>query len=152
MVKEVLKELYTRDLKKLRLEIEQYSDEETLWKTENSIKNSGGNLCLHIIGNLMTYIGNGLADIAYIRQRDLEFSATFIDRKIMYQQIEDAITVINEGLDTLTNEQFLNDNFPMKIWPEETSMAFTIIHLHSHLTYHLGQINYHRRLLDKQSK
>ena len=52
MVIEALKELFTRDLHKLKQEIQLYSNETTLWEIENTIKNSGGNLSLHIVGNL----------------------------------------------------------------------------------------------------
>lgn len=55
MTIEALKELFERDLNKLKSEIEFYGNESTMWKIENSIKNSGENLCLHIIGNLKTY-------------------------------------------------------------------------------------------------
>lgn len=147
LIKE-LKELYDRDLHKLKQEIELYTDESMLWSIEKSIKNSGGNLCLHIIGNLNTYIGKALANTNYIRQRELEFSASHIPRNKIYEQIDKTITIVNEGLSNITTEQFLYSKFPMKIWKEETGMAFTIIHLHSHLNYHLGQINYHRRIFD----
>jgi len=61
MIVESLKELFRRDLQKLKQEIELYEKDSNLWKVESSIKNSGGNLCLHLIGNLNTFIGNGLA-------------------------------------------------------------------------------------------
>ena len=147
MVVEALKELYNRDLHKLKIEIELYQSDTTLWKIENSIKNSGGNLCLHLIGNLKTYIGNGLAQIGYIRQREFEFSGKFVAREDLQKEIDETIEVVNQGLDTLTDEQ-LAENFPMIVWEKETGMAFTIIHLHAHLNYHLGQINYHRRMLE----
>jgi len=148
MVIEVLKELFKRDLNRLKQEIEFYNDETTLWEIESSIKNSGGNLCLHIIGNLKTYIGNGLAQIGYLRQRDFEFSGKLVERNEIYKQIDETIQIVSQGLDQITEEQ-LKENFPIIIWEVETGMAFTIIHLHSHLNYHLGQISYHRRLLDK---
>jgi len=148
IVKEPLKELFNRDLKRLKQEIELYNDEQALWKTENLIKNSGGNLCLHLIGNLKTFIGNGLAEIGYIRQRDFEFSAKNIDRAKIYAEIDETIHIVNQGFDNLNEEQ-LNGNFSIKIWEKETGMAFTLIHLYSHLNYHLGQINYHRRFIDK---
>ncbi|UZR98559.1 DUF1572 family protein [Chondrinema litorale] len=148
MMIEVLKELFNRDLKKLKQEISLYKNESTLWKVENSISNSGGNLCLHLVGNLKTYIGNGLANTDYIRQRDFEFSAKFVDRNHIYTQIDETIEVVNQGLNQLTDED-LKGTFPMIIWEKETGMAFTLMHLHSHLNYHLGQINYHRRLLEK---
>ena len=141
--------MYKRDLIRLKEEIKRYDDEATLWKVDGSIKNSGGNLCLHIIGNLKTYIGNGLAQIGYIREREREFSAKFIDRDELYKQIDETIEIVHQGLDELSEQQ-LQENFPILIWEQETSMVFTIIHLHSHLNYHLGQINYHRRVLEKQ--
>lgn len=147
MILESLKELFTRDLNKLKKEIELYSEDSTLWKIENTIKNSGGNLCLHLIGNLNTYIGNGLAQIGYVRDRDFEFSGKFVDRKNLYKQIDQTIQIVNHGLSKVTDDQ-LNQGFPILVWENETGMAYTLIHLHSHLNYHLGQINYHRRILE----
>jgi len=145
---EVLRELYRRDLLKLKKEIERYSDDSILWIIENSIKNSGGNLCLHLIGNLKAFIGVGLAGSDYVRQRDFEFAGKDVPREELYAQIDETIKIIDEGLSSLTDEQFSNGLFPIKIWKEKTGMAFTLMHLHAHLNYHLGQINYHRRLLD----
>jgi uncharacterized damage-inducible protein DinB len=150
MVIQALKELFTRDLNKLRQEIELYKEDSTLWTTENSIKNSGGNLCLHIVGNLKTYIGNGLAQMGYVRNRELEFSAKFVERIDIYKQIDETIQIVNRGLSQITDEE-LNANFPIVIWEKETGMAFTLMHLYAHLNYHLGQINYHRRVLEKSA-
>lgn len=147
MIKAALKELFTRDLKRLKKEIEAYQDESNLWKIENSIGNSGGNLCLHLIGNLKTYIGNGLAGTAYVRQREYEFSAKNVERQKLYVEIEETIIIVNQGLDQLTEAQ-LAGNFPLVIWEKEREMVFTLLHLQGHLNYHLGQINYHRRMLE----
>ena len=146
-MKEILLELFHRDLHRLKKEIELYDDEAQLWKIQNAIKNSGGNLCLHIIGNLKEYIGNGLAQIAYERKREYEFSAKNIDRTKLYQELDETIALVSKGINQLDDKQ-LGGQFPIRIWAEETGMTFTLIHLHSHLTYHLGQINYHRRILD----
>jgi len=148
MVIEALKEQYNRDLVKLKKEIQLYHDEKAIWKVENSIKNSGGNLCLHIIGNLRAYVGYGLAKVTYVRQQEDEFSTEFVSRKELCTMIDETIEVVNQGLEVISDEQ-LNEQFPLIVWKQETGMAFTIIHLHSHLNYHLGQINYHRRLLDE---
>ena len=149
MIVEALKELYNRDLNKLKKEIELYNNDSTIWKTEHSINNSGGNLCLHLVGNLKTYIGDGLAQTGYVRQREFEFSGKFVDRKELLKQVDETIQIVNQGLSNITNEQ-LSGNFPIVIWEKETGMVFTLMHLHSHLNYHLGQINYHRRILDKE--
>ena len=147
MVIEALKDLFTRDLNKLKQEINLYQDEDTFWAIEKAIKNSGGNLSLHLVGNLKNYIGNGLAGIGYVRDRDFEFSGKFVDREAISKEIDETIEIVNQGLSQVSASQ-LNGNFPMMIWKEETGMAYTLIHLHAHLNYHLGQINYHRRILD----
>ena len=149
MIIESLKELFTRDLNKLKNEIQLYKDETVLWEVENSISNSGGNLCLHIVGNLKTFIGDGLGKTGYVRQRDFEFSGKGIERGVLLSQIDETIQAVDLGLSTVTDEQ-LEGNFPILIWEKETGMAFTLIHLHCHLNYHLGQVNYHRRLLDQK--
>ena len=142
-----LKKVFKRDLLKLKKEIQLYKDDTTLWQIENSIKNSGGNLCLHLIGNLKTFIGNGITDIGYQRKRDFEFSGKFVDRNKLYREIDETIEIVDHALTQITEEQ-LDGYFPMLIWEEKTEMVFTLIHLHGHLTYHLGQINYHRRILE----
>jgi hypothetical protein len=148
MIVKTLKLLFNRDLEKLKTEIESYQDEKNLWRTDDNIKNSGGNLCLHLIGNLNTYIGVALAKTDYVRQRDLEFSLKDIPKAILIQKIEATMLVVEHGLDSLTPEQ-MSDDFPMVIWEKPSETEYTVIHLLTHLNYHLGQINYHRRLLDK---
>lgn len=147
MVLEALKELFRRDLEKLKQEIQLYQSDTRLWAVEKSIHNSGGNLCLHLIGNLKTFIGNGLGQIGYVRQREREFSAKFVDRTEMLTEVDETIEIVDAALSQL-DEARLQGPYPMKIWAEETGMLFTLMHLYGHLTYHLGQINYHRRLLD----
>ena len=148
MLIETLKTLYERDLKKVSQEIQAYKNEANLWKVSNEIKNSGGNLCLHLIGNLNAYIGNGLADSGYIRDREFEFAGKGVPRQRLVKDVENTMQVVIKGLDAIDDNQ-LSENFPILIWKHATKMDFTLIHLHSHLNYHLGQINYHRRLLDQ---
>src|SRR3569833_1126347 len=145
MITEILKVLFNRDLLKLKAEIEQYQYEANIWRVDKGIANSGGNLCLHLVGNLNAYIGVGLAKTGYIRQRDLEFTLKNIPRAELLQKIEDVILIVETGLNNLS------DDHPIIIWEKPTQMHYTLIHLHSHLNYHLGQVNYHRRLLDDGS-
>jgi uncharacterized damage-inducible protein DinB len=147
MITEVLNSIIKRDLLKLKTEIESYKDESTLWRIEKRIANSGGNLCLHLIGNLNTYIGAILGQTGYVRDRDAEFSLKNIPSKELIQKIEDTIQVIDRVLPTLTPEQ-LEKEYPIIVLKEPTTTEFFLVHLAAHLTYHLGQINYHRRLLD----
>lgn len=145
---DTLKTLFSRDLKRLRAEIEQYSSEENLWKVEGSIANSAGNLCLHLIGNLNTYIGKELGNTNYVRNRDVEFSLKGVPKKELLQKIDDTIAVVNKSLQGL-DESSLMQAYPILVFDQKTTTEFLLVHLATHLTYHLGQINYHRRLIDK---
>lgn len=149
MLTETVKTLFNRDLNKLKSEIGSYKNEAILWVVDKSIANSAGNLCLHLIGNLNTYIGATLGGSNYIRNRELEFSLKDIPKQELINMIEATITVVNETLGKITEEQ-LNSEYPMLVFQEKTSTEFFLVHLTTHLAYHLGQINYHRRLLDDE--
>jgi hypothetical protein len=149
MLTQTLKTLFHRELNKLKQEIELYKEENKLWIIDKAIANSGGNLCLHLIGNLNTYIGKELGGTGYIRNRDLEFSQKDIPRDELLKKIDETIGVVEKTLDTVTNQQ-LEEEYPAVVFAEKMTTGFFLIHLLAHLTYHLGQINYHRRLLDAQ--
>lgn len=148
MLKESLKKLLIRDLNKVKLEIEQYQNDKDIWRTENSVSNSAGNLCLHLVGNLNTFIGAELGKTGYIRNRDLEFSLKDVPRNELIKQIEETIKMVNHSIDKLTEEDLENDYPEVKVLENDRSVKYMLIYLSSHLAYHLGQINYHRRLLD----
>lgn len=147
MLIETLKTLFNRDLDKLKTEIDLFKDETKIWYVEKGIANSAGNLCLHLIGNLNTYIGAELGKTGYIRHRELEFSLKDIPKIKLIKQIEETMIVVDKTLDSLTEMQ-LKDEFPSLVFKEKTSIGYMLVHLATHLGYHLGQINYHRRLLD----
>ena len=139
--------LYDRDLNRLKDEVLLYKDEQNLWIIDKNINNSAGNLCLHLIGNLKTYIGNGLSRTDYIRDRAFEFKSKDVERTTLITEIEETLIIVRRGLMSLDQKQ-LSDDFPIIIWGEASEMLYTLLHLHSHINYHLGQINYHRRMLD----
>ena len=147
MTIEILKSLYNRDLQKLKVEIESYQNEESLWKIDKNILNSGGNLCLHLLGNLNTYIGAELGKLGYVRQRDLEFSMKDIPKTELLEKIESLIEIVDSTLATLSEEDLKKD-YPTEALGYRMTTGYFLIHLLAHLNYHLGQINYHRRLLD----
>jgi len=147
MVIETLQKIFKRDLEKLKQEIASYRDESNLWKVDKSIANSSGNLCLHLVGNLNAYIGAEIGKTGYVRNRDLEFSMKSIPQIQLVKMIENTIGVVEEGLSKL-NANDLEKEYPLLVFNERTSTGYFLIHLTVHLGYHLGQINYHRRLLD----
>ena len=139
-------EIFDRDLNKLITEINLYKDEERLWIIKDGIGNSAGNLCLHLIGNLNHFIGAILGNTGYVREREKEFSLKNIPRKELIQSIENTITVVKESLSKLTVTDF-EKLFPLEVFGKPLTTGFMLLHLTTHLAYHLGQINYHRRLL-----
>jgi uncharacterized damage-inducible protein DinB len=147
MVADTLKALYTRDLEKLKQELTLYSDEENIWRTDQNITNSAGNLCLHLIGNLNTYIGAELGNTGYIRNRPEEFSLKNIPRQELISKIDSTIAIIETVVGSLTEDQ-LKSEYPKVVFEGKMSTEYFLIHLATHLSYHLGQVNYHRRLLD----
>lgn len=147
MIIPTLKTLFTRDLNQLKIEIESYKNESSIWIIDKNISNSAGNLCLHLMGNLNTYIGAEIGKTGYIRNRPLEFSLKDIPRSELIEKIEDAIIIVNNALDSLT-EVDLESIYPQIVFEKEMTTGFFLVHLSTHLAYHLGQINYHRRLLD----
>ncbi len=142
-----LTELFARDLTKLKEEINAYSDESKLWVTAKEINNSAGNLCLHLVGNLKHFLGATLANTGYVRDRDAEFTQKDIPRAELVKGIAEAIAAVKTTLASL-DEQDLAEPYPIDFFKKQGSTAFYLLHFSSHLNYHLGQINYHRRLLN----
>lgn len=147
MIIESLRSLYNRDLNKLKAEIDAYQHEENLWKTDKSISNSAGNLCLHLVGNLSHFIGAQLGNTGYVRHRELEFSLKDIPKAELIEKIE-ATTIIVDSVLSQLPEEDLRKEYPLVVFEDKMTTDFFLIHLIAHLDYHLGQINYHRRLLD----
>lgn len=147
MIINSLRKIFRRDLEKLKAEIILYRDENNIWITDKEIANSAGNLCLHLIGNLNTYIGVVLGKNHYVRNRDQEFSLKDVPREELLNKIEESITIIESSLSNFPEEQ-LREDYPLTVLEEKTTTEFFLIHLATHLNYHLGQVNYHRRFLD----
>lgn len=148
MLIETLRLLFNRDLLRLKSEINLYKDESKIWIVEKNITNSAGNLCLHLLGNLNTYIGAAFGKTNYVRNRELEFSIKNISKKELIDQIDHTIIVIEMSLNNITEEE-LKSEHQILVFDKKTTLEYLLVHLTTHLTYHLGQINYHRRLLDK---
>ena len=145
-VTESLTKIFDRDLRKLEEEISLYPTEESLWVIHGDIKNSGGNLCLHLCGNLQTYIGATLGSINYVRDRDHEFAAKGIPKKELIQEIHKTKNAVRTSLEKL-DVSALDQEYPAQVLGYPMTTTYFLIHLAAHLGYHLGQINYHRRLL-----
>jgi len=146
MITETLIAVFELNLNKLITEIEGYKKEDDLWKVEKNISNSAGNLALHIVGNLNTYIGKEIGKTNYVRNRELEFSSKNIPKKEVIKSIMETKDTVTKAIRTLTNDD-LKREYPHLVLSKMTTTEYLLIHLATHLTYHLGQINYHRRLI-----
>ena len=143
----ILANIYERDIRKLIEEVNLFRDEENLWRTQGSVKNSSGNLVLHIIGGLNHLIGATLAQTGYVRDRDQEFISKGVERKDLVAQLEDLIPMINETLNALT-EEHMEAEYPIFFDKPKASTNYVVVQLLLHLNYHLGQVNYLRRIFE----
>jgi hypothetical protein len=141
-----LSSLFERDLNKLIEEISLYKNETDLWEIKAGISNPGGNLTLHLIGNLNHFIGAILGNTGYVRERDKEFSLKGIPRKQLTDDINNTLAIVSKTLSSLSQDD-LEKDFPVPINNKISTTGFILIYLLAHFNYHLGQINYHRRLV-----
>ena len=148
MLNEILQKLYERDLSKLKEEINLYSDESDLWKTDGTITNSAGNLTLHLAGNLRHFFGAVLGETGYVRDRDKEFSDGGVSRADLLAEIDRTAADVRATLEKLTEEDLANV-YPIEVFGHPMTTGYFLVHLTTHFNYHLGQLNYHRRLLAK---
>jgi hypothetical protein len=138
MLSSILANFYERDIHKLIEEVNLFKNEEDLWKTRGSVKNSSGNLVLHIIGGLNYLIGTMLAQTGYVRNRDQEFIRKGVERKVLVAQLEELIPLINETLNDLTPEG-MEGEYPLIFDDMKRSKSYVLVQLALHLNYHLGQ-------------
>jgi uncharacterized damage-inducible protein DinB len=145
-----LSNLYQRDLAKLLVELEAYPSEAAIWIVAHDIKNSAGNLALHLVGNLNQFIGVDLGGIDYKRDREAEFNTKDVPRAELIALVKATSSLIETVLSTLDNDK-LEQIFPKETLGYPMTTRYFLLHLYGHLNWHLGQINYHRRLLQNSS-
>lgn len=143
---ELIGSMLVRDLNGLRRELEAYDDEVDIWLLTPAIPNSAGTLALHLTGNLRHFVGALLGGTGYLRHRDAEFATRDVPRAELLREIDLACTEIGAVMARLTEPE-LGQTFPQAVAGHQVSTADMLIHLATHLTFHLGQVDYHRRLL-----
>ena len=145
MIVETYLDSFVRDLNKVREEISLYKNENDLWTLKGDIKNSGGTLALHLIGNLKDRIGTQLGGTGYVRNRDKEFTERNVPRKRLLAEIDETISILKKVMPGLKDTD-LGKEYPLEFLGEKRTISYMLLFLATHLNYHLGQINYHRRL------
>ena len=135
-----------RDMKAVGREVEAYPDDASLWRTPPGVTNAGGTLALHLCGNVQHFFGAILGGTGYVRDRAAEFSRRDVPRAEILQQVNAAVAAAERGLAQLTDAS-LAARFPEVIAGHTVETSDWLIHLAVHLGYHLGQMDYHRRLV-----
>ena len=141
--------LFDKDLATLRTELESYPDDASVWKVEPGISNSAGTLVLHLTGNLKHFVGATLGKSGYVRDRDAEFADRDLPREALLQRIDETREVVAKTFGALA-ESVLDQPFPGKGPPalgDAPTAGSLLIYMYGHFAYHLGQVNYHRRLV-----
>ena len=144
MLNKVLAGFFERDTRRMIEELNLFRNEQNLWNTQGAVKNSSGNLALHIIGGMNYLIGTTLAQTGYVRNRDQEFIRKGVERSELVAQLEGLIPMINKTV----NNIIMEDEYPLIFDDEKRSNGYVLMQLSLHLNYHLGQVNYLRRILE----
>ena len=140
-----LESILVRDLTTLRLEIEAYPSDADLWRLVPGISNSGGTLALHLCGNLQHFIGAILGKTGFVRNRDAEFGLREVPRAELLRHVDQAIAAVKGTLPRLSPAE-LEGTFPEPVAKTRLATGDFLTHLATHFTYHLGQLDYHRRV------
>src|SRR6185295_3618266 len=148
MLQQYLADQFEAALQQLKNEINSYTHKEHVWHVKGQIANSGGTLAWHLIGNLNHFIGAGLGNSGYVRQRDKEFSDRDIPTSKLMKEVDELAYKVKNIVSNLTDEQLYGE-YPLKDGKPAKITAQRLIQVLAHLNYHVGQINYHRRLLDQ---
>ncbi len=141
--------IFMRDLRALRREVESFADERDLWRVPPGISNSAGTLALHLAGNIRYYIGTVLGGTGYVRDRDAEFALRDVPRTDLLADIDAALVAVERGMARVSDAD-LSKPYPDPPKGLPVTTRDYLIHLVAHFTYHLGQVDYHRRLLTGQ--
>ena len=146
MTPQILSRTLLRELDTLRDEIRSYPDERDLWTVPPGVRNSAGNLALHLAGNLRHFVGGVLGGSGYVRDREAEFRRRDVPREEVLALVEAAREEVESALARL-DPAGLDAEYPLEIVGRRPRTGDFLLHLGAHLAYHLGQIDYHRRIV-----
>jgi uncharacterized damage-inducible protein DinB len=146
MIVVTIRALILRELQALKREVEAYATEIDLWALPPGIANSTGTLALHVAGNLQHFIGARLGGTGYVRHRDVEFSRRGATRDELLKELDAAARAVETTFARMSDAD-LEKPYPEELVKTTVPTGEFLIHLAVHLGYHLGQVDYHRRLV-----
>jgi hypothetical protein len=150
MLRSAVQTILLRELAAVRRSVEAYPDDASVWAERPGLPNAGGTLVLHIAGNLQHYVGAVLGGTGYRRDRDAEFARRGVPRHQLLAEIDAASAAVERGLGGAEDEwedHALARPYPERVAGREVATGDYLVHLASHLAYHLGQLDYHRRVV-----
>jgi hypothetical protein len=148
---EAFKRILIRDLATLSAEVRAYKDQRDLWLCPKGIVNPAGTLVLHLTGNVLHFVGAALGQTGYVRDREAEFGGRNVERTELEERIGTAIDVVKRVLDGLDDNE-LEREYPLEVGGRRFSTDLFLAHLAAHMAYHLGQVDYHRRVVTRQEE
>lgn len=146
-----LSRLLGRELATLRDELLAYPDDASVWALPTGVPNSAGTLTLHLAGNLRYYVGAQLGATGYVRDRDAEFAQRNVPRDELVQLVERTADEVTRTLAAL-DPAVLAETYPLEVGGLRLETQRFLFHLEAHFAYHLGQIDYHRRVVTGHSR
>ncbi len=142
---DALRRVIVRELDTLRRQLRAYPEERSIWACPAGAPNSAGTLALHLCGNLQHFIGAQLGGTGYVRDRDAEFA----DRDVPLGELEQRIDRTRDAVETTlggSRPPDMSALYPLVVGGVRLPTGLFLLHLATHLAYHLGQIDYHRRM------
>ncbi len=150
MLSDDLRAVMVRDLRAVAKEVAAYPSDEALWRTVPGVANAGGTLALHLAGNLQHFVGGVLGGSGYVRDRDDEFGRRGTPRAQVVKEVEAAIGAVEHALPKVGDAAW-GEEYPLEVGGRRMSKGRFALHLSAHLAYHLGQMDYHRRIVAPES-
>ena len=144
----VLQTMILRELRAVRRQVEGYPDDASPWIEVPGMPNTGGNLALHVAGNLRLFIGKYLGGIEFVRDRDAEFARRSGTREELLAGIDAATDAVERGLANASAE-VLAGVYPERFGERRIATEMFLGHLVAHLAFHLGQLDGHRRVVTR---
>lgn len=151
MLISVVQAMLLRELAAVQRSVEAYPDDASLWAHPDGVPNAGGTLVLHLAGNLQHYVGAVLGGSGYRRDRPAEFARRNVSRAELLTEIGSAVDAVERTFPTIREESLVKP-YPETIGGTVLVTGAFLVHLATHLAYHLGQLDYHRRLVTGDSR
>lgn len=151
MLQSTLATLIVRELRAVQRQLDAYPDDASVWRVIPGVPNTAGTLALHVAGNLQHFFGALLGRDGYVRDRDAEFARRDVPRTELRAGIDAAIASVERTCRALTPEQ-LAAPYPEPVAKRTVATEVMTLHLLSHLAYHLGQIDSHRRAVTADAR